>query len=290
MAQHPVGRSGGLVSVAVERPADGDEVLEHLDLGDIGAQRRRRLTMIRACSIVVTLVLWEVFGRQVNPLFMSYPSKIVLGAVELARAGVLQEALLESLRTLVLGYTGGALFGIAAGLVLGRYPALEAAFDWLVNALYATPLVAVIPLVILWFGLGFTAKLFVVFLFTVFSVLINTATGVKNVSRSLIDVGVAFVASEGQIFTKIILPASLPYIMAGLRLGIGRAIIGMVVAEFLTAISGLGGLVVKYGNQFRTDEMLVPVLILMALGVILTALLQRAEKAIAPWKQTEQND
>jgi NitT/TauT family transport system permease protein len=254
------------------------------------ARRNRRLTIIRTCSIVVALGAWEIFGRQINPLFLSYPSKIVVAAFTLAQAGVLQEALLESFRTLVAGYVLGSVAGIALGLVIGRYREVEAALDWLVNALYATPLVALIPLVILWFGLGFNAKLFVVFLFALFPVLINTSIGVKNVSRPLIDVAIAFVANERQIFTKIILPASLPYIMAGLRLGIGRAIIGMVTAEFFTAISGLGGLVVKFGNAFRTDEMLVPVLILMALGVVLTAALQRLERRIAPWKTNDLND
>jgi NitT/TauT family transport system permease protein len=266
------------------------EILEQIDTGDVAARRERRLSLIRAASIVFALGIWEIFGRQINPLFMSYPSKIFLGAITLIQAGVLQDALLESVRTLVLGYAAGAAFGVLVGLAVGRYREVEAALDWLINALYATPLVALIPLVILWFGLGFTAKTFVVFLFTLFPVLINTSIGVKNVSRALIDVGVAFVANERQIFTKIILPASLPYIMAGLRLGIGRAIIGMVTAEFFTAISGLGGLVVKYGNQFRTDEMLVPVLILMGLGVILTAALQRAEQWIAPWKKNEESD
>jgi NitT/TauT family transport system permease protein len=267
-----------------------EDLDEDVDVVSAQTRRKRRLTIIRTCSIVVALLVWEIFGRQINPLFMSYPSKIVLGGITLAQAGVLQEALFESLRTLVLGYAAGAVFGVLAGLVIGRYPDVEAALDWLVNALYATPLVALIPLVILWFGLGFTAKLFIVFLFTLFPVLINTSIGVKNVSRSLIDVGVAFVANERQIFTKIILPGSLPYIMAGLRLGIGRAIIGMVTAEFFTAISGLGGLVVKYGNQFRTDEMLVPVLILMALGIVLTATLQRAEQWIAPWKTNDRGE
>ncbi|HXF34751.1 MAG TPA: ABC transporter permease, partial [Candidatus Acidoferrales bacterium] len=229
----------------------GAETLEQIDSGSTSARRERRLAVIRTCSILITLAIWEIFGRQINPLFMSYPSKIVLGAITLIQAGALQEALAESLRTLVLGYAAAAVFGVLVGLGIGRYREVEAALDWLTNALYATPLVALIPLVILWFGLGFTAKVFVVFLFTLFPVLINTSIGVKNVNRALIDVGVAFVANERQIFTKIILPASLPYIMAGLRLGIGRAIIGMVTAEFFTAISGLGGLVVKYGNQFR---------------------------------------
>jgi ABC-type nitrate/sulfonate/bicarbonate transport system permease component len=277
-------------SVIESGDVTGAETLEQIDSGSTSARRERRLAVIRTCSILITLAVWEIFGRQINPLFMSYPSKIVLGAITLIQAGALQEALAESLRTLVLGYAAAAVFGVLVGLGIGRYREVEAALDWLTNALYATPLVALIPLVILWFGLGFTAKVFVVFLFTLFPVLINTSIGVKNVNRALIDVGVAFVANERQIFTKIILPASLPYIMAGLRLGIGRAIIGMVTAEFFTAISGLGGLVVKYGNQFRTDEMLVPVLILMGLGVVLTAALQRAEQWIAPWKKTDENE
>jgi ABC-type nitrate/sulfonate/bicarbonate transport system permease component len=277
-------------SVIESGDVTGAETLEQIDSGSTSARRERRLAVIRTCSILITLAIWEIFGRQINPLFMSYPSKIVLGAITLIQAGALQEALAESLRTLVLGYAAAAVFGVLVGLGIGRYREVEAALDWLTNALYATPLVALIPLVILWFGLGFTAKVFVVFLFTLFPVLINTSIGVKNVNRALIDVGVAFVANERQIFTKIILPASLPYIMAGLRLGIGRAIIGMVTAEFFTAISGLGGLAVKYGNQFRTDEMLVPVLILMGLGVVLTAALQRAEQWIAPWKKTDENE
>jgi len=278
------------MSAVIDAGTPPEELIETIGPDDVLTKRKRRYTIIRLCSIVFAFTVWEIFGRQVNPLFMSYPSKIVLAAVSLAQAGVLQAALLESLRTLVLGYVLGAVFGVLTGLAVGRYREVEAALDWLINAFYATPLVALIPLVILWFGLGFTAKLFIVFLFTLFPVLINTSIGVRNVSRSLIDVGVAFVANEQQIFTKIILPASLPYIMAGLRLGIGRAIIGMVTAEFFTAISGLGGLVVKYGNQFRTDEMLVPVIILMILGVLLTGTLQRAEQLIAPWKSNENNE
>jgi ABC-type nitrate/sulfonate/bicarbonate transport system permease component len=147
--------------------------------------------------------------------------------------------------------------------------------------------VAVIPLVILWLGLGFSAKLFIVILLATFPILINTASGVRNVSESLIDVGTAFAATEREIFTKIILPAALPYMMTGLRLGIGRAIIGMVVAEFFTAITGLGALIVKYGNQYDTASMFVPILVLMGLGILLTAAVRHAEIRIAPWKAVE---
>ncbi len=236
-------------------------------------------------SVIVVIGVWEIVGRHVNQLYMSYPSAIFSAGVDMTKSGELPSALGESAKTLVLGFVIASVIGVALGLVIGRYRRVEAACDWLVNALYATPLVALIPLVILWFGLGFKAKLCIVVIMAVFPVLINTASGVRNVSASLVDVGRAFVANERQIFTKVVLPAALPYIVTGLRLGIGRAIIGMVVAEFFTGISGLGALVITYGNSFRTDAMLVPVLVLMILGVVLTALLRWAEDRIAPWRK-----
>ena len=249
--------------------------------------RQYRYRLLRLASFLVVMLAWELLGRQVAPLFMSYPSAIVRAAVEMTTDGELGVALLESFKTLLLGFAISSLLGVALGLAIGRYRAVEAMSDWLVNALYATPLVAIIPLVILWFGLGFSAKLFIVVILAIFPVLINTASGVRNVSAQLIDVGTAFAASEREIFVKIIFPAALPYMMTGLRLGIGRAIIGMVVAEFFTAITGLGALIVKYGNQYDTASMFVPILVLMALGIALTAMVRYAEAWIAPWKTTE---
>jgi NitT/TauT family transport system permease protein len=231
---------------------------------------------------------WEGLGRQVSPLFMSYPSAVAAAAVRLAGTGELWEALQSSLTLLVSGFVIAALIGVSLGLLIGRYRGMEAATDWLVNALYATPLVAVIPLVTLWFGLGASAKLFIIVILAVFPILINTAAGVRDVPAALIDVGTAFAANERQIFTKIILPAAVPFMMTGLRLGVGRAIIGMVVAEFFTAITGLGALIVKYGNQYDTASMFVPIFLLMLLGVGLTLLLRRAETAVAPWRKTEE--
>ena len=184
----------------------------------------------------------------------------------------------------MVGFAIASVIGITLGLLIGRYKFVDAATDWIVNALYATPLVALIPLVILWFGLGDAAKLFIVSILAVFPVLINTAAGVRNVPRALIDVGTAFAADERQTFVKIIIPAVIPYVMTGLRLGIGRAIIGMVVAEFFTAITGLGALIVKYGNQYDTASMFVPIFILMLLGILLTSIVRRAEDAFAPWR------
>jgi NitT/TauT family transport system permease protein len=247
----------------------------------------RRYWAVRLASIVVVLAAWEVLGRQVDPLFIAWPSQIVAAAIEMTKSGELIGAFLESMKTLTLGFVLACIVGIGLGLVIGRYRYVDASTDWLVNALYATPLVAITPLVILWFGLGFAAKLFIVFILAVFPVLINTASGVKNVPPHLIDVGTAFAASERKIFLKIILPAALPFMMTGIRLGVGRAIIGMVVAEFFTAINGLGALIIKYGNQFETAAMFVPILCLMLMGVVYTAIAMRFERWVAPWRFTD---
>lgn len=247
----------------------------------------RRYWTVRAIAIVVVLLAWEILGRQIDPLFIAWPSQIVAAGIDMIRSGELGGAFLESMRTLTLGFVLACIVGIGLGLVIGRYRYVDASTDWLVNALYATPLVAITPLVILWFGLGFAAKLFIVFILAVFPVLINTASGVKNVSPHLIDVGVAFAASERKIFLKIILPAALPFMMTGIRLGVGRAIIGMVVAEFFTAINGLGALIIKYGNQFETAAMFVPILCLMLMGVVYTAIAMRFERWVAPWRFTD---
>ena len=240
--------------------------------------------MVRAISILAVLGAWEFFGRRIDPLFMSNPTAIVSAAGGLLANGELAGALLSSLRTLLVGFTAACLIGVVLGLLIGRYRYVDAATDWLVNALYATPLVALIPLVILWFGLGDGAKLFIVTLMAVFPMLINTTAGVRNVPRSLIEVATAFDASERQLFVKIILPSALPYMMTGVRLAIGRAIIAMVVAEFFTAMTGLGALIVKYGNQYDTASMFVPILVLMVLGIGLTGLARRAESMLATWR------
>src|SRR5262249_44527383 len=141
---------------------------------------RNTTWIIRTIAIVIVLAGWEFVGRQVNPLFMSYPTAIARAAVILIESGELLTALVSSLETLLIGFILASVIGILIGLFIGRYRNVDAATDWLVNALYATPLIAIIPLVILWFGLGDAAKLFIVTLLAVFPVLINTAAGVRN--------------------------------------------------------------------------------------------------------------
>ena len=262
---------------------------EAAPIEDLAAPPRAKskVWMIRLASMVTVIGAWEFVGRRSNPLFLPYPTAVVKAGAAMIASGELLGALASSLQTVVIGFCIAGTVGIVLGLLIGRYRVVDAATDWLVNALYATPLVAVIPLVILWFGLGDLSKLFIVTILSVFPVLINTAAGVRNVPRTLIDVSTAFAANERQVFVKIILPSAVPYMMTGLRLAIGRAIIGMVVAEFFTAITGLGALIVKYGNRYDTASMFVPILVLMVLGILLTSLVRRAEEHFAPWRMAD---
>jgi ABC-type nitrate/sulfonate/bicarbonate transport system permease component len=245
--------------------------------------RRHRSGLITTASILVVLVFWEIVGRQMNPIFSSYPSAIVRQFGVQLRSGLLVEALFDSLQPLLLGFLLAALIGIPVGLLVGRYRVADAALGVYVTAGYAMPLVALIPIFMLWFGLGFTVKVVIVIVMTVFPIVINTRAGVRAVPKAMIEVGTSFMAGEFAIMRKIILPATVPHIMTGLRLGIGRAVIAIVIAEFFTAIGGLGGQIILAGQRFDTAGLFVPVIVLMALGVGLTRLVGWLETKVAPW-------
>lgn len=267
--------------------------LEQQALAEITLERARpfrladHLGMVRAVSVVVVILLWEYFGRDVNPLFLSYPSAIARAFVQLIGNGQFTQQALNSLHVYVVGLAAALAVGILLGLLMGRYRLAEYIFDPFVYALDATPRVALIPILLLWFGLGASAKIAVVFLSGVFPVLMNTFSGVRTVSSGLVEVGRAYGAGEGKIFTKIIVPASLPFIMAGVRLAVGRALIGIITAEMFAAVTGLGALLIRYSSALATDKFFVPVIFLALLGVILTRAVEILEKRFAPWKETE---
>jgi ABC-type nitrate/sulfonate/bicarbonate transport system permease component len=240
--------------------------------------------LITVATVVFFIGLWEFFGRDVNPIFGSYPSAIAVAGWELALSGQLGSAMLESLRPFVVGYLISILVGVPLGLVLGRFRVMEAALGIFVTGGYAMPLVALVPLLVLWLGLGFWVKVAVIFLMCVFPIAINTWLGVKVVPKTLIEVGRAFVAPDHVILRRIVLPATLPYIMAGLRLAVGRGVVAMVIAEFFTAISGLGGIIINAANNFDTARMFVPIVVLMVLATLLNSLVGVIERKVAPWQ------
>jgi NitT/TauT family transport system permease protein len=239
---------------------------------------------ITLVSIVVMLILWEIFGRRVNPVFGSYPSAIAVAFWELAVTGQLWSALYDSLRPFLLGYALAILIGVPLGLLIGGVRVAEAALGIYVTAGYAMPLVALVPLLILWLGLGFAVKVAVVFLMALFPICINTWLGVVAVPKTLIEVGKSFVAPDIVILRRIVLPATLPYIMAGIRLAVGRAVVAMVIAEFFTTISGLGAVIINSANNFDTATMFVPIIILMLMAVGLNWLIGFVERTVAPWQ------
>jgi NitT/TauT family transport system permease protein len=234
--------------------------------------------------MTVTLAVWEWYGRGVNPIFFSYPTAIAAAVPNMISSGELPTAFLLSMRSLSVGFIAASSFGILLGLAIGRYRIVDLALDTQLVALYSTPTVALIPLLILWFGLGFEAKVAVVFLSAFFPVLLNTQAGVRNVDRSFVDVARVEGGNERQVLTKIVLPASLPFITTGLRLAAGRAVVGMVVAEMFTAISGLGGRIIYYSGQFATAKLLVVVIVLALLGVTLNQLVRILETRLTPWR------
>jgi NitT/TauT family transport system permease protein len=254
-------------------------------------RRRRRFganvpsSVISIASLGIVIAIWEMFGREINPIFASYPSAIFKAGVEMVKDGELVQALFQSLRPLSVGYFLAAIVGIPLGLLTGRYRWAEAGLGIYVTAGYAMPLVALIPLFILWFGLGFAVKVAVVSVLAVFPIAINTWAGAKSVPRTLIELGKTYVGSDLQIMTKIIIPSTLPFIMVGLKLAVGRSIIAIVVAEFFTLLTGLGGIILKAGDSFDTARMFVPVVVLMALGIGLTWLVGWLEHKVAPWQR-----
>lgn len=239
---------------------------------------------ITLASVLVALGLWEWFGRDINPVFGSYPSAIAVAFWQLVVSGELGSALVQSLEPFAVGFGLAILIGVPLGLVVGQFRLVEAVLGIYITAGYALPLIALVPLLMLWLGLGFGVKVAVVLLMSIFPICINTWLGVRAVPRSLVDVGRALVASNATILRRIVLPATLPYIMAGIRLAVGRAVVAMIVAEFFTAISGLGAIIINSANNFDTAKMFVPVVILMVLATGLTALIGAIERRVAPWQ------
>lgn len=253
-----------------------------------GAHLSQRLIWwLRGVSLLIILVLWEWYGRKTNPILFTYPTAIVRAALDMLADGSLLQALGQSLYVLAVGFALGTLGGGALGLLTGRSMVAAALLDIPVTALYATPMVALVPILVLWCGFGMSAKIVVVLLFTIFPVLINTMRGVREVDPRLVEVARAFCSTESRLWIDLVLPSALPFVMTGIRLAIGRALIAVIVAEFYTAISGLGYLIVSNAHTFQTARVFVPVVVLMALGVVTTALLEMVEARLTPWRQAQ---
>ena len=240
---------------------------------------------LRIASVAAILIAWQLYGGSINPILLSDPSSVAAAFVDMVRDGSLGHALASSLTVLGLGFVFAAVAGVLIGLAAGRSDMVSALIDLPVSALYAVPAVALVPVIVLWFGFAVTAKTVVVFLFVIFPVLINTTRGVREVDPELLEVARSFCSSERRMWFDLILPSALPFIVTGLRLAIGRALIGVIIAEYYTSLSGLGDLITTNASNFQTARMFVPIVVIALLGVVFTALLELAERRLVPWRR-----
>ncbi|MCG7337122.1 ABC transporter permease [Sporosarcina sp. ACRSM] len=237
-------------------------------------------------GLVGLIVLWEIICslNLVSPLFLPAPSAIVTTGWEMVVSGEIYENLVPSLYRIVVGYAIGSAFGVLIGLVLGFSKWADAIGTPVVYSIYPIPKIALLPLFILWLGIGELSKVTIIALGVFFPVVINTFSGVKNVDPILIKAAVTFGSSPFNVVRKVILPGSLPMIFAGLKLAAGTSLLLLVSAEMIAAQNGIGAMVLHYGNLMITTKLMVGVLVLSLLGLTFNRVLQWVEYKLIPWK------
>ena len=246
-------------------------------------------------AVIVFMLLWEFMGGalsvynpipflRINPMFMSAPSLIFKAAVAMFSSGEIYHDLKISSIEFFWGYILAVLVAIPVGIGTGWYKRASYVFDPFVNAMNATPRVALLPLVIIWLGIGVLSKVGIIFLGAVFPMLINARDGVKTTSLNLINAARSFGASEWQVFKSVVFPSTLPFILTGLRIAVGRALVGVLVGELYAATAGIGFMITVAGATFQTDKVFVGVLIFAIAGMVLTDILNRIERRFDKWR------
>jgi ABC-type nitrate/sulfonate/bicarbonate transport system permease component len=244
----------------------------------------RNQAFVFGMSLLIGIVLWEVAGRRADPIFFVSLSETLARLGELVASGQLASALRSSGQLFIVGVGLGVVVGAPVGIVLARVRLLREGAEVYVTAIYATPMVALIPFMLAIFGFGFTSKVIVVFLFAVFPMLINVFEGARSVDRRFLEVAAAYRASEWAIWRDVVLPYTLPFALTGFRLSIARGLVGMVAAEFFLSVTGLGELLLVSARRFDTAGVLAAVLIVSLLGVVLINVGQRLEDRYAAWR------
>ncbi len=236
--------------------------------------------------LIALFIVWEIFCRIgiVSQLFLPSPLSIFSEFIVMLTNGEIFTNLNASLYRIIIGYVTGCLLGIIVGLVTGMSKLADKIGTPIVYALYPIPKIALLPLIILWLGIGELSKVTVIALGVFFPVAINTYAGVKNIDSLFIKVAVSFNTKGFNLMKKVILPASMPMVFAGLKLAAGTSLLMLVAAEMIAAREGIGAMILHYGDLMLTTKLMVGVIILSFLGVIFTKILHMFEKIIVPWK------
>jgi NitT/TauT family transport system permease protein len=236
-------------------------------------------------SIVGGLLIWEAISRfgVDNSLFLAAPSQIVYAIWKLAATGELWRHIYISGIEFIIGYVIAAFLGVAIGLLMAESDRAKNILQPWISGIYATPTIALAPLFLLWLGIGIWSKVLVVVTLVVFTIIINTEAGLRTTSPRLIEMLRSFGASRSQIFVKLSLPSATPFVLAGLKLGIGRGLIGVVVAELFGSRAGLGQLISASADSFNMPNLFAAVIILASAGIAMTAGFSWLEKKLVPW-------
>ncbi len=244
-----------------------------------------RVHLAGLLSVVGGLLLWELISRffVVNALFLAAPSQIFAAIVALAKSGELWRHLSVSAVEFALGYVIASILGVIVGFAMAESATMKRVLQPWISGLYATPTIALAPLFILWLGIGIWSKVLVVIFLVLFPVTINTEAGLRTTSERLVEMLRSFGASPRQIFFKVSLPSAVPFILAGLKLGIGRGLIGVVVAELFGSRAGLGRLIAELADTFNMPDLFAGVVVLAAAGIALTAGFGWVENRLVPW-------
>jgi ABC-type nitrate/sulfonate/bicarbonate transport system permease component len=248
-------------------------------------QRHEQL-LLGVTTVLAFVVAWQLVAnaRIWSPLFLPGPSDIVAAFGELVAEGELAQDLTISGQEFVIGYSLAAVVGTVLGLLLGWYRKARYAFDPFITFFYATPRIVLLPLIIIWVGIGIESKIWIVFLGAFFAVLINTMAGVRSLDENLLRVARSFGATQIDVFRTIALPGSVPFILTGLRLATGHALVGIVVGEIVGAPHGIGRMMWIAGQTFQSARMFVGLFFLAVTGVVLTYALQKLERHFDAWR------
>ncbi len=275
-------------TVAVQQAEIGTRhsVVTTTPLPKQGWIREHESIVIGLSAVVGFFIIWQsvAAARIMSRLFFPGPSDIWEAFGEWYASGELAIDIAVSGQEFLTGYILAAIVAIPLGLVIGWYPRIRAALDPFITFFYATPRIVLIPLFIIWLGIGIESKVAVVFLGAFFAMVINTTAGVRSLDSSLLRVAKSFGANDLKVFLTIALPGSVPFILTGLRLGIGHALVGVVVGEYIAAQHGVGRMMAIAGNTFQSSKVFAGLFIIASAGLLLTYILQRLEHHFDAWR------
>jgi len=239
-------------------------------------------TLVSSIMVMAFLSVWEIAPRVgiVDATYTSQPTRVIRAGFEIVRTSGFLHDVSVSLSEFAIGFALAIGIGVPLGLLLGRFPVLRYLLDPPIMAIYATPHLALLPIIVVWLGIGMQSKIAVAFVGGVIPILVNSMAGVRGVERSWVVAARSFCAGERDVFVKVILPASLPSVILGIRLGLSRAVLGVIVAEMYQSQAGVGNEIMRYGSEFRTDQLLFNVLLVSLFGVAATSAVRALEEKL----------